>query len=159
MAKLLRSLSETLHKLPKAEFNAICIKISHTPLKTKEQRSFNSLKIKYFIDNSNYVEAKDILLNFIKNSKNTKIDIKLYYCLYLAFDGLKEIKNSKKYLEKCLKINKKNYVVLNNLANIFRPPLQTSLSIQLHHMNLFHLYNLVGQLLHCDLSQQYSFDC
>ncbi len=76
-------------------------------------------KASFLLDNRNYVEAKDILLNFIKNSKNTKIDIKLYYCLYLAFDGLKEIKNSKKYLEKCLKINKKNYVVLNNLANIF----------------------------------------
>ena len=69
MAQLLRSLSETIHKLPKAEFNAICIKISHMPLKTKEQRSFNSLKIKYYIDNSNYVEAKDI----INTSSNLKM--------------------------------------------------------------------------------------
>ena len=76
-------------------------------------------KVSFLLENKNYVEAKDVLLNFIKNSKNIKIDIKLYFSLYLAFDGLKEIKNAKKYLEKCLKINKKNYVVLNNLGNIF----------------------------------------
>ena len=64
-------------------------------------------KVSFLLENKNYVEAKDVLLNFIKKSKNIKIDIKLYYSLYLAFDGLKEIKKAKKYLEKCLKINKK----------------------------------------------------
>ena len=76
-------------------------------------------KATFLLENKNYVEVKNLLLNFIKNSKNIKIDIKLYYSLYIAFDRLKEIKNAKKYLEKCLKINEKNYVVLNNLANIF----------------------------------------
>ena len=76
-------------------------------------------KASILIEDKKYVLAKDILLEYIQNFKNTKIDIKLYYTLYLAFDGLKEINNSKKYLEKCLKINNKNFIVLNNLANIY----------------------------------------
>tara|TARA_B100001121_G_C18684117_1_gene619896 strand:+ start:1156 stop:2607 length:1452 start_codon:yes stop_codon:yes gene_type:complete len=76
-------------------------------------------KASSFLENKRYTEAKDLLSNFLKNSKNVKIDIKFYYSLYLAFDGLKDIHNAKKYLEKCLKINEKNYIVLNNLANIF----------------------------------------
>ena len=76
-------------------------------------------KASILIEDKKYVLAKDILLEYIQNFKNTKIDIKLYYNLYLAFDGLKEINNSKKYLEKCLKINNKNFIVLNNLANIY----------------------------------------
>jgi tetratricopeptide (TPR) repeat protein len=84
---------------------------------------YNQLKIienaSILIAEKKYSEAKDVLLEFIKNVKNVKIDIKLYYSLYLAFDGLKEIQNAKKYLEKCLKINEKNHIVLNNLGNIF----------------------------------------
>ena len=77
------------------------------------------------IDKKNYKEAILILLKLIKeiknikNIKNIKIDIKIYYLLYLAFDGLKEIQSAKKYLEKCLKINDKNHIFLNNLANIY----------------------------------------
>ena len=79
-------------------------------------------KTSNLIDKKNYKEAISILLKLIKeikNIKNIKIDIKIYYLLYLAFDGLKEIQSAKKYLEKCLKINDKNHIFLNNLANIY----------------------------------------
>ena len=76
-------------------------------------------KASSLLENKSYSEAKDLLLNFLKVSKNIKIDIKLYYSLYLAYDGLKNFQDAKKYLEKCFKINDKNYIVLNNLANIF----------------------------------------
>ncbi len=71
------------------------------------------------IEEKKYLKAKDMMLNFLKNSQNIKINIKFYYSLYLIFDGLKEPKNAKKYLEKCLKINENNHIVINNLANIF----------------------------------------
>ena len=71
------------------------------------------------IDKKNYLGAKSILFDLIKGTKNIKINSGIYYALYLSFDGLKEIKNAKKYLEKCLKINNKNHVGLNNLANIY----------------------------------------
>jgi len=71
------------------------------------------------IEEKKYLKAKDMMLNFLKNSHNIKINIKFYYSLYLIFDGLKEPKNAKKYLEKCLKINENNHIVINNLANIF----------------------------------------
>ena len=51
----------------------------------------------YLIDKKNYKEAISILLKLIKEIKNIKIDIKIYYLLYLAFDGLKEIQSAKKY--------------------------------------------------------------
>ena len=76
-------------------------------------------KASTLIEGKRYIQAKEILLNFFENSKNIKLDIKFYYTLYLASDGLKETQNSKKYLEKCLRINEKNHIVLNNLANIF----------------------------------------
>ena len=76
-------------------------------------------KASTFIEEKNYIQAKKILLSFFENSKNVKLDIKFYYTLYLVSDGLKETQNAKKYLEKCLRINEKNHVVLNNLANIF----------------------------------------
>ena len=71
------------------------------------------------IDKKNYKEAKFILLEFIKVAKNIKINAKIYYILYLSFNGLKEIKDAKKYLKKCLKINNNNHIALNNLANIY----------------------------------------
>ena len=71
------------------------------------------------IEKKKYFDAKDIMLNFLQNSQNTKIGIKFYFTLYLIFDGLKETKNAKKYLEKCFRIDQNNYIVLNNLANIF----------------------------------------
>ena len=37
----------------------------------------------------------------------------------MVSDRLREFQNAKKYLEKCLKINENNHVVLNNLGNIF----------------------------------------
>jgi len=37
----------------------------------------------------------------------------------LSSDALKEEKDAKKYLEKCYKINDKNHIILNNLANIY----------------------------------------
>ena len=76
-------------------------------------------KASSLLENKSYSDAKDLMLNFLKVSKNIKIDIKLYYSLYLAFYGLQNIQEAKKYLEKCIKINEKNYIVLNNLANIF----------------------------------------
>ena len=71
------------------------------------------------IDKKKYKEAKFILLELIKGAKNIKIDAKIYYSLYLSFNGLKEVKDAKKYLEKCLKINNNNHIALNNLANIY----------------------------------------
>jgi tetratricopeptide (TPR) repeat protein len=71
------------------------------------------------IEKKNYREAKSILLDFINTRKNIKIDLKFFYALYLTSNALKEEKDSKKYLEKCIKINDKNHIILNNLANIF----------------------------------------
>ena len=71
------------------------------------------------IDQKKYREAKDFLLNFKKKNSNIKVGLQYYYTLYLASNGLKEIQESKKYLEKCLKINSNNHIILNNLANIF----------------------------------------
>ena len=71
------------------------------------------------IEKKKYFDAKDIMLNFLQNSQNVKISNEFYFTLYLIFDGLKETKNAKKYLEKCFKIDQNNYIVLNNLANIF----------------------------------------
>ena len=76
-------------------------------------------KTSILIDKKNNHEAKSILLEFIKNSKNVKIDARVYYLLYLSADNLKEFKSAKKYLEKCLKINRNNHIALNNLANIY----------------------------------------
>ena len=76
-------------------------------------------KVSILIEKKNYKEAKSILLNFIKTAKNTKIDIKIFYALYLSSDALKEEKDVKKYLEKCNKINDKNHIILTNLANIY----------------------------------------
>ena len=76
-------------------------------------------KVSILIEKKNYKDAKSILLNFIKTAKNTKFDIKICYALYLSSDALKEEKDAKKYLEKCYKINDKNHIILNNLANIY----------------------------------------
>ena len=76
-------------------------------------------KTSTLIDKKNYKEAKSVLLGLIKEVKNIKIDARVYYLLFLVFDGLKEAKNAKKYLEKCLKINNTNHIALNNLANIY----------------------------------------
>jgi len=76
-------------------------------------------KASTLIDKKNYKEAKSILLELIKEVKNIKIDARVYYLLYLAFDGSKEAKSAKKYLEKCLKINNTNHIALNNLANLY----------------------------------------
>ena len=71
------------------------------------------------IERRKYLEAKKILLEFEKANKNIKFDIKFFYTLYLVTNFLNEKQNSKKYLDKCLKLDEKNYVVLNNLGNIF----------------------------------------
>ena len=71
------------------------------------------------IEKKNYTEAKSILLGFIENIKNIKIDNRFYYYLYLVFDGLREVQKAKNYLETYLKINSNNHIALNNLANIF----------------------------------------
>ena len=76
-------------------------------------------KTSILIEKKKFFMAEKILKDFIKYSKNIKLDIKVFYNLYLASDGQKNFKNAKKYLEKCLKINDKNYIVLNNLANIY----------------------------------------
>ncbi len=84
---------------------------------------FNQLdvikKAAALIEEKKYIKAKDILNNFIKNNKTLRIDVKFYYTLYLVSDRLRESQNAKKYLEKCLKINENNHIVLNNLGNIF----------------------------------------
>ena len=76
-------------------------------------------KASILIEKKNYKEAKSILLNFINTTKNIKIDLKFFYALYLTSNALKEEKNSKRYLEKCIKINDKNHIILSNLANIY----------------------------------------
>ena len=76
-------------------------------------------KTSTLINKKNYKEAKFVLLELIKEAKNVKIDARVYYLLYLVFDGLKEVKSAKSYLEKFLKINKTNHIALNNLANIY----------------------------------------
>ena len=76
-------------------------------------------KVSALIEKKNYKEAKSILLNFINTTKNIKIDLKFFYALYLTSNALKEEKDSKKYLEKCIKINDKNHIILSNLANIY----------------------------------------
>ena len=76
-------------------------------------------KVSVLIEEKKFNQAKIILLDFIEKNKNIKLDIKFYYTLYLVSDGLREKQNSKKYLEKCLRINDKNYLILNNLGNIF----------------------------------------
>ena len=76
-------------------------------------------KVSTLIEKKNYKEAKSILLNFINTTKNIKIDLKFFYALYLTSNALKEEKDSKKYLEKCIKINDKNHIILSNLANIY----------------------------------------
>ena len=76
-------------------------------------------KTSILIDKKNYKEAKSILLGLIKDTKNVKIDVRIFYSLYLSFDGLNENKNAKRYLEKYLKIHEKNHIALNNLANIY----------------------------------------
>ncbi len=76
-------------------------------------------KAAVLIEERKYLKAKEILNTFIKNNKTSKIDIKFFYTLYLVSDRLREFQNAKKYLEKCLKINANNHIVLNNLGNIF----------------------------------------
>ena len=76
-------------------------------------------KASFFIEKKNYNEAKKILLEFAENNKNTKLDIKFFFTMYLVSSGLKDIKNSKRYLEKCLKIDDENHIAQNNLANIY----------------------------------------
>ena len=76
-------------------------------------------KTSILIEEKKYFQAKEILSNFIHNAKNIKIDIKVFYNLYLVSNGLNELKNAKKFLEKCLKVNDENHIILNNLGNIF----------------------------------------
>jgi len=76
-------------------------------------------KASILIEKKKFIQAKQILIDFQKNAKNLKIDIKFYYSLYLVSEALNETQNAKKNLEKCLKINKDNHIVLNNLGNIF----------------------------------------
>ena len=76
-------------------------------------------KTSILINERKFGEAKLLLLNFLKNRKNIKISQRFYYQLYQVSNGLREFKNAKNYLEKCLKINEDNHIVLNNLANIF----------------------------------------
>ena len=66
-------------------------------------------KASFFIENKKYNEAKKILLEFAENNKNIKLDIKFFFTMYLVSNGLEDIKNSKRYLEKCLKIDDKNH--------------------------------------------------
>ena len=76
-------------------------------------------KASILIENKKYIQAKKILLDFLENSKNIKLDIKFFYTIYLVFDKLKDLQNAKKFLEKCLKINDTNHIIINNLANIY----------------------------------------
>ena len=60
-------------------------------------------KASALIDKKNYKETKSVLLELIKEVKNIKIDARTYYLLYLAFDGLKEVKSAKKIFRKMFK--------------------------------------------------------
>jgi len=71
------------------------------------------------IEKRKYLEAKQSLLDYIKKNQDVEIDKEFYFTLYLVSEKLKEIQNCKKYLEKCLEKDSSNYVILNNLGNIF----------------------------------------
>ena len=45
-------------------------------------------KTSILIGEKKYFQAKEILLNFIQNAKNIKIDIKVFYNLYLVSNSL-----------------------------------------------------------------------
>ena len=76
-------------------------------------------KASILIKKKNYKEAKSKLMDSIESNKNIKIDARIYYALYLSYNGLHDFKNAKKNLEKCLKIKADNHVALNNLANLY----------------------------------------
>ena len=76
-------------------------------------------KVSILIDRKKNEDAKFLLLKFISENKNIKINLKFYYQLYQVSNALREFKRAKKYIEKCLKINENNHIFLNNLANIF----------------------------------------
>ena len=74
------------------------------------KKVINLLKIR------NYEEAKPILLELAKGPKVSK---KIYYLLYEIFLKQNENQSAKKYLKKFLELDQKNYIGLNNLANLY----------------------------------------
>ena len=77
----------------------------------------NNLKKALILFNTRkYEDAKSILLDLLKDFK---VDKKIYFLLYEIFTKQNENKNAKKYLKKFLELDRKNYLGLNNLANIY----------------------------------------
>ena len=46
--------------------------------------------VSFLIEKKKYLDAKDIMLNFLKNSQNIKIGSQFYFTLYLIFDRLNQ---------------------------------------------------------------------
>ena len=77
----------------------------------------NNLKKALILFNTRkYDDAKFILLDLVENSH---VDKKIYHLLYEIFTKQNENQSAKKYLKKFLELDSKNYVALNNLANIY----------------------------------------
>jgi len=64
----------------------------------------------------NYVEAKRVFLEIIKNQQ---VEPRIYYIIYQIFQNLNELHEAEKYLIKFIEHDKKNHVACNNLANLY----------------------------------------
>ena len=67
-------------------------------------------------NNRKFEESKLIFLDLIKNQQ---FDKRAYYMLYEIYLQLNDNKNAKKYLISFLEFDNKNYVALNQLANLY----------------------------------------
>ena len=67
-------------------------------------------------NNKKFEESKLIFLDLIKNKQ---FDKKIYYMLYEIYLQLNDNKNAKKYIISFLEFDNKNYVALNQLANLY----------------------------------------
>ena len=67
-------------------------------------------------NNKKFEESKLIFLDLIKNQQ---FDKRAYYMLYEIYLQLNDNKNAKKYLISFLEFDNKNYVALNQLANLY----------------------------------------
>ena len=67
-------------------------------------------------NNKKFEESKLIFLDLIKNKQ---FDKKIYYMLYEIYLQLSDNKNAKKYIISFLEFDNKNYVALNQLANLY----------------------------------------
>ncbi|MDB2693368.1 sulfotransferase [Candidatus Pelagibacter bacterium] len=77
------------------------------------------VKIKKAFELFNNKKFEDSKLIFLDLIKNQQFDKKIYYMLYEIYLQLNDNKNAKKYLISFLKFDNKNYVALNQLANLY----------------------------------------